>query len=188
MTQISIQRRRSGFDIAWGILLLIGGLFVLGDVVLATVVSVLFIGWMALISGVIGVVGSLFLIGKGGGFWSTLLAGALAGVFGLMILRHPELGAASITLMAGIVFLVAGIVRLVAGVQPGPGRWTLVISGIAGIILGVIVLLNPVQATFTLLGVLLGIHLLTDGVTLLLWGRVHVDVTPEPAAQEPPPA
>lgn len=181
MTQISIQRRRTGFDIAWGILLIIGGLVVLGDVVIATVVSVLFIGWMALVTGVIGVVASLFLIGKGGSFWSTVLAGALVGVLGLMILRHPDIGAGVITLMAGIVFLVAGIVRLVAGIQPGLGRWTLVVSGIAGIILGLIVLFNPVQATLTLLGVLLGIHLLTDGVTLLLWGRVHVDVTPAPA-------
>ncbi len=181
MTQISIQRRRTGFDIAWGILLIIGGLIVLGDVVIATVVTVLFLGWMALITGIVGVVASLFKIGKGGGFWSTLLTGALVGVLGLMILRHPEIGAGVITLMAGMVFLVAGIVRLIAGVQPVPGRWMLVVSGIAGIVLGLIVLFNPVQATFTLLGVLLGINLLVDGVTLILWGRVHVDVTSNPA-------
>jgi uncharacterized membrane protein HdeD (DUF308 family) len=181
MTQISIQRRRTGFDIAWGILLIIGGLIVLGDVVIATVVTVLFLGWMALITGIVGVVASLFKIGKGGGFWSTLLTGALVGVLGLMILRHPEIGAGVITLMAGMVFLVAGIVRLIAGVQPVPGRWMLVVSGIAGIVLGLIVLFNPVQATFTLLGVLLGINLLVDGVTLILWGRVHVDVTSTPA-------
>ena len=177
MTQFSIQRRRTGWDIIWGILLIIGGVIILGDVVIATAVTVLFIGWMALILGIIGVIASLFKIGKGGGFWSTLLSGALVGVLGLMILRHPEIGAGVITLMAGIIFLVGGIVRLIAGFESGPGRWALIIGGIAGIILGLIVLFNPVQATFTLLGILLGVQLLVDGVTLIFWGRVHVDTT-----------
>ncbi len=180
MTQFSIQRRRTGWDIIWGILLIIGGVIILGDVVIATAVTVLFIGWMALILGIIGVIASLFKIGKGGGFWSTLLSGALVGVLGLMIVRHPEIGAGVITLMAGIVFLVGGIVRLIAGFESGPGRWALIIGGIAGIILGLIVLFNPVQATFTLLGILLGVQLLVDGVTLIFWGRVHVDSAPDP--------
>ena len=41
-------------------------------------------------------------------------------------------------------------------------------------------LFNPVQATFTLLGILLGVQLLVDGVTLIFWGRVHVDSAPDP--------
>jgi uncharacterized membrane protein HdeD (DUF308 family) len=183
MTQISIQRRRTGWDIVWGILLFIGGLIVLGDVVVATVVSILFIGWLALIFGIIGIVASLFKIGKGGGFWSTLLTGALIGVLGLMILRHPLIGAGVITLMAGIIFLVGGIVRLVAGFEPSPARWVLIISGVAGIILGLIVLFNPVQSTLTLLGILLGVQLLIDGMTLIMFGRIHVNAsTPAPAA------
>ena len=177
MTEFTIQRRRTGWDIIWGILLIIGGLIILGDVVIATAVTILFIGWMALISGIVGVIASFFKIGKGGGFWSTLLSGALVGVLGLMILRHPEIGAGVITLMAGIIFLVGGIVRLIAGFEPSPARWVLILSGIAGIVLGLIVLFNPVQSTFVLLGILLGVQVLVDGITLILFGRVHVDTT-----------
>ncbi len=48
--QLSVERKRTGWDIVWGILLIIGGLIVLGDVVIATVVSVLFVGWTTLAS------------------------------------------------------------------------------------------------------------------------------------------
>lgn len=37
-----------------------------------------------------------------------------------------------------------------------------------------LVLLNIFEATLTLLGVLLGLETLVDGVTLLLIGRIHV--------------
>jgi uncharacterized membrane protein HdeD (DUF308 family) len=177
MTQISIQRRRTGWDIVWGILLVIGGIIVLGDVVIATAVTVLFIGWMALILGIVGVIASLFKIGKGGGFWSTILTGALLTVLGILILRHPEISAGVITLMAAIVFLVAGIVRVIAAFEPGAARWVLLISGICGIILGLIVLFNPLQATLTLLGILLGVQLIIDGITLIAFGRIHMNTS-----------
>jgi uncharacterized membrane protein HdeD (DUF308 family) len=53
----------------------------------------------------------------------------------------------------------------------------LILSGIAGIVLGLIVLFNPVQSTYVLLGILLGVQVLVDGITLILFGRVHVDTT-----------
>ncbi|WP_051264889.1 HdeD family acid-resistance protein [Nakamurella lactea] len=184
MTQISIQRRRTVWDVVLGILLFIGGLVVLGDVVVATAVSVLFIGWVAVITGVIGVIGSLFKIGKGGGFWSALIGGALVGVLGVLILRFPLASAGAITLIAGMVFLVSGVVRLIAGFERTPARWALLISGVASIILGLIVVFNPLQATLTLLGVLLGIQLLIDGLTMLMFGRVRVETSTQPAASD----
>ena len=46
--------------------------------------------------------------------------------------------------------------------HPPENRWGLLISGIASAVLGVIVLFNIVTATFTLLGVLLGVQVLLD--------------------------
>ena len=172
--QVSVERKRTGWDIVWGILLIIGGLIILGDVVIATAVSVLFIGWTAIIFGAIGVIASFFKIGKGGGFWSTILAGALLFVLGLLIVRHPLGGAFVFTIMAGFLFLVGGIVRIVAAFQTDESRWVILISGIASLILGLIVLFSPVQSTYTLLGILLGVQILIDGFTLLFMGRIHV--------------
>ena len=177
MTEAVIERRRTGWDIVFGILLIIGGLVVLGDVVIATVVSVLFIGWMTLAMGIVGIIASLFRIGKPG-FWSAILTGGLLTVLGIVFVRNPGLTAVTLTLFAGFAFLVGGIVRIVAAFETTSSRWILALGGIASLVLGVIVLFNIVDASLTLLGLLLGIQILIDGITLLFVGRLHLRDVP----------
>ncbi|HQY34036.1 DUF308 domain-containing protein [Actinotalea sp.] len=172
MSQIHLAARRTGWDIALGVLLVIGGFVVLGDVVIATVISIFFIGWTTLISGVMLLVGSLLRIGKAG-FWSAALGGALLTVLGLFILRNPAIGALSLTLMAGALFFTSGLTRIVvAFVQPGH-RLVLVLSGLLSLALGLWVLINPVEATLQMLGILLGVQILTEGLTLIAIGRLR---------------
>lgn len=45
MTTI-LERRRTGWDVVLGIILLIGGVYLLSNAVLATAVSVLVLAWM----------------------------------------------------------------------------------------------------------------------------------------------
>ncbi len=167
---------RRAAEVALG-LLLVGGLIVLGHTILATAVSVLFIGWLALIAGIVAVVAALFRIRRGG-FWSAALTGGLLTVLGLMFLRHPGAAAVTLTLLAGSSFLASGTVRLVAAAASKTYRWPLVLGGIVSAVLGLIVLFNLFTATFVLLGVLLGVQILIDGVTLLLEGRLHVTEVP----------
>ena len=72
MSDSVLARSRTGWDIALGAVLVVGGLIVLGHAVIATTVSVLFVGWMLVLFGVVGLLGSLFRIGKGG-FWTSAL-------------------------------------------------------------------------------------------------------------------
>jgi len=174
-TGVAVQRRRTGWDVAMGILVIIAGLVVLGNVVIATTVSVLFIGWTAIIGGVVALVGAFMRIGKGG-FWPIALGGALLLALGLLLVRRPEVGALTLTLIAGALFLVGGITRIVAAVEQPGDRAMLLFSGIVSTLLGLIVFFNIWEATLTLLGILLGIQALTEGITLLLFGRLHVDV------------
>src|SRR3954467_8883588 len=120
-TEVEVRRQRTGWDVVLGVLVLIAGLVVLGNVVFATVVSVLFIGWMAIIGGVVGLVGAFMRIGKGG-FWPVALGSGLLLALGLMLVRRPEVGALTLTLLAGGVFLVGGIVRIFAAVESPVGR------------------------------------------------------------------
>lgn len=173
MTQVTLVRSRSGWDIFFGLVLVVLGFVVLGDAILATAVSVLFLGWMSLIGGVVLLVASLFRI-KSGGFWSALLGGALLAVLGVVILRNPVLTAVTLTLLAGSFFLVGGIVRIVGAFQYPHGRWILVLSGIISIGLGLIVLLNLAEASLLLLGILLGVQTVIEGITLAVVGRVRV--------------
>jgi len=170
---VTLERSRSGWDIAWGILLVVAGIAILAHAVIATAISVLFLGWLAVIGGIVGLVAGLFRIGKGG-FWPAIISGALLLVLGLVILRNPEASALTLTLLAGTLFLMGGVIRLVAAFQIDQNRWIMVFSGLVSLVLGGMVVFNLVEATYVLLGVLLGVQALVDGITLLVLGRWRV--------------
>jgi len=147
----------------------------------------LFMGWLLLIAGVVGLAASIFRIGKGG-FWSAALTGAFMTVLGLFFLRDTEAAATTLTLIAGVIFLTGGVVRLAAAAQDSLYRIPLLFAGIVSTALGLIVLLNLFDASYVLLGVLLGVQVLVDGITMMLIGRWRVTETelPGEAAGEVP--
>ena len=169
MAQATTRGRTTG-DLVIGGLIVLVGLIILGDVAVATTVSILFLGWVLLIGGVIGLVGSLVLIGKDG-FWAGALGGGLLAVMGLVCLRHTEAAAVTLTLVAGAMFLVSGLVRLAAASQVHEGRVALLLGGGVSTLLGLLVLFNLVTASYGLLGVILGIDALAEGISIMLVGR-----------------
>ena len=176
MTSIVIERRRTGWDIALGVLLILGGFIIMGNAILATVLSVLLIGWITLASGVVAVVGALFRIGKPG-FWPVILSGGLLTVLGLAFVRNPGVAVLTLTLLAGIVFLASGISRVVGAFNHAEARGVLLISGIISAAFGLIILFNIFAASLVLLGVFLGVQVVMDGVVLVLSGRVRISAT-----------
>jgi len=167
------QMRRTGWDVVLGAVLVVGGLVILGDAALATTVSVLFIGWLLLALGLLGLVAALFRIGKGG-FWSAALTGGLLTVLALFFLRNTHAAAVTLTLIAGAIFLASGVVRLVVSAQDSAYRVPLLVGGIVSTALGLIVLFNLFEASYVLLGILLGIQVLMDGIMMIMVGRWHV--------------
>lgn len=178
MSEVVVQRSRTGWDAVLGILLIVGAFVVLGNAVLATVVSVFFLGWSAVISGAVLLIGALFKLREGGAVW-VAIGGAVLLVFGIAVLRNPVIAVVTLTLMMGMVFLVGGIARLVAAFSAPGYRLLLIISGLAALALGLFVFFNPLAASLQLLGIMLGIEILIDGLTLLVAGRPRVV---EPAA------
>lgn len=179
MTTETTERRKVGWDVLVGALLVLGGLAILGDAVAATAVSILLIGWMTLISGILLAIGAFFKF-RSSGFWSVVLGGAALAVLGLFILRNPLIGALSLTVLAGALFLVTGISRILNSAYFPEARGAPIISGIASLALGVFVLLNLIEATLMLLGVLLGVQVLIEGMTLLIAGRMSATPTAGP--------
>ena len=181
----TLERQRTGVDIAVGILLLIAGVILLGNVVFATVVSVLLLGWTALISGAVMVVGTLFRI-RSGASWTVALGGVVLAVLGLFILRNPAIGALTLTLLGGAMFLTTGLVRVFGASVVPEARLPLVLSGLISAGLGVWVLLNLTTATLTLLGTLLALQTLLEGITVITVGRVRPTTTvPDTPATRP---
>jgi uncharacterized membrane protein HdeD (DUF308 family) len=172
--------KRTKGDIVLGGLLVLAGIILLMHVVVATAVSVLFIGWVTLISGVVALFVSLFSVGKEG-FWTGLLAGGLLTVLGLVMVRNPELAALSLTLIAGATFLASGVARLAAAVQEEEGRAALIVGGGVSTVLGLMVLFNIVSASYTLLGIILGIQVLAEGLSMIVAGRLRTVSAAAPA-------
>jgi|1186.fasta_scaffold838029_1 uncharacterized membrane protein HdeD (DUF308 family) len=183
MTGRALERRRTGGDVVIGALLVLAGLFVFGNVVLATRLSVLVLGWTALLSGVAMVVGTL-VRRRPGVSWSLALGGVVLAVLGLFILRNPVVGALTLTLMTGALLLTIGLTRVVGAFGVPEARGLLLVSGLISAALGLFVLLNLATATAALLGILLGTQLLLDGITLIAAGRIRParSSAPTPAA------
>jgi len=180
MSGLKLSRTHSGWDVVLGGALVVLGLVILGNAAIATRVSVQFLGWMLVIGGVAGLVAALVNVHSGGG-WSFALGGGVFLVAGLMCLRHVEAAALTLTLIVGSLFLLTGVVRLFAAAGSETGRAALLLSGAVSTVLGLIVLLNLVTASYALLGVLLGIQTVVEGAVIMLSGRVAV--TTEPAGE-----
>ncbi|WEX10751.1 HdeD family acid-resistance protein [Chelativorans sp. AA-79] len=153
-----------------GIVLIVGGIFVLGDVALATLVSTLFIGITAIVVGAFEIIHAFWTKGWGGFVWQILL-GVLYIVFGWMVVSQPVSGALILTFALGLVFLASGIVRIVVAFKHwSEAGWLMLLSGVFGILAGFIILSGWPASTIWVLGLLLGIDLITHGVAWLTYG------------------
>ena len=181
MTEAFITRRRTGWDIVLGALLVIGGIIILANAAIATKVSILFLGWMLLIVGIIGLISALFNIGKGA-FWPSAITGALLTVLGLMFLRNTEATAFTLTLLMGALFLMTGIARLFAAGSAPEHRGALIFAGAVSTLLGLIVLFNLWDASYQLIGILIGIDVIAEGLAMMIIGRTTITVVEAPTA------
>jgi uncharacterized membrane protein HdeD (DUF308 family) len=152
-----------------GIVLILGGLFVLGDVALATLISTLFIGYAAIVVGGFEIVHAFWTKGWGGFAWQLLL-GALYVAFGIVIVSQPISGALILTFVLGIVLMASGLVRIFTGFRHwGNLGWIMIVSGLFGVIAGLIILTGWPTTGIWVLGLLLGIDLIAHGVAWLTY-------------------
>jgi uncharacterized membrane protein HdeD (DUF308 family) len=147
-----------------GIIMILAGFLVLGDVVFFTVISALFIGWMAIAAGTFEVIHSFWSKGWGGFVWQLLL-GLLYVAFGVAVVSQPLTSAFILTYFLGLVLLISGVIRILMGIgRRQRSGWIMVVSGVFGIIAGLIILTGFPASGLWVLGLLLGIDLISHGV------------------------
>ena len=149
-----------------GIVLLVLGVAAIIVPVIATLAFTLLIGWLFLISGVVGLI-TTFWMRNVPGFWWALISGVVGIAAGIVLLLWPISGTVSLTLLLIAFFLVEGIVTLMYAFEHRAqlsGRWGwMLASGIVDLILaGIIFAGLPESATWAL-GLLVGINLLFGG-------------------------
>src|SRR5215471_1530184 len=104
---------RWGGYFALGALLIVLGIFASSYAYYTTVASVMVFGWVLVLAGVTLSVMSV-MSGKWSGFLLALAAGILSLITGIMVLRAPLSGAATLTLLIAMFLGVDGIFRVVS--------------------------------------------------------------------------
>jgi uncharacterized membrane protein HdeD (DUF308 family) len=152
-----------------GFCLILAGLFVLGDIVTATLISTMFLGTVAVVAGAVEIINA-FWTRKWGGFVWQMLLGILYVAFGVALFSRPVASALILTYFLGLLLLMSGIVRiLLSFTHWREAGWLMLLSGAFGIAAGLIVLTGFPKTGFWVLGMVLGIDLISHGAAWLTY-------------------
>ena len=135
--------------------------------VFSSVAVVLMLGWLLIISGVFQ---AISLIGATNVpyFWLQLISVVLSVVIGILFLRHPGEGLLTLTLLLIVFFMVGGMAKVIFAltIRPFPNWGWVLASGIIGVLLAIYLWSSLPFAAAWLLGILVGIQLISEGAAL----------------------
>jgi uncharacterized membrane protein HdeD (DUF308 family) len=160
-----------GWFVGLGLLLVVAGVFALGDVMAVTVASVIFIGAMLLVGGIFQIFHA-FMTKGWAAFLLNLLGGAAYAIGGLLIMDEPVQGSIFITMFAGAALVIGGLLRVVIALRHREvaGWWMLLLGGLISLALGVLLYASLPWSGLWVLGTLIGVELIVQGVTWVQFG------------------
>jgi uncharacterized membrane protein HdeD (DUF308 family) len=156
--------------LAEGIILIILGLASVAVPALGTLAVTIFLGWVFLISGVVGLFTTLWTRGVPGFWWA--LASAILGILvGLLLIGFPVRGAFSLTFLLIAFFFVEGIVSILFALDhrrdlPTGWGW-MFFSGLIDLVLGGVIIASLPGSIEWALGLVVGINMVFGGVALV---------------------
>src|SRR5262249_40225052 len=108
-----------------GIILVILGALAIVLPVVATIAVTILIGWLFLISGIVGLF-TTFMARHAPGFWWSLVSAVIAIVAGILLLGWPISGVISLTLLLIVFFVMEGVASIMYALEHKKeltGRW-----------------------------------------------------------------
>jgi uncharacterized membrane protein HdeD (DUF308 family) len=144
----------------------------------ASVGTAIFIGWILLIAGGF-LVAAAFSAHSIGTVVLRLIWALLTVIVGIWLIVEPHNGTLTLTLVLGIYFLFMGLTRIaVAFAARGQQNAGLVgLSGVAGLIVGILILVKFPSSADWAIGLLVGIDLIFAGWTLTSVALVGKDLS-----------
>lgn len=107
--------------------------------------------------------------------WKAFLfKGVLLVLLGFAAIVVPPLASLAITIFLGWLFVVGGVAGLVATfwAQGTPGFWWSLLSAALAILVGILLLVQPVQGMLTLT-IVVGAYFLAEGVVTIMYALEH---------------
>jgi uncharacterized membrane protein HdeD (DUF308 family) len=153
-----------------GIVLVILGVAAVMLPLIATIAIALVVGWIFLLSGVVGLLAT-FRMRSAPGFWWSLLSGILGVVAGIVLLRWPLSGAFSLTLVLTLFLVLEGVVSIMFALEHKrelSGRWgMMLVSGVVDMVLAGMIFAGLPGTAAWAIGLLVGINMVFGGSALI---------------------
>ena len=153
-----------------GIVLVVLGFAAILVPPIATLAFDLVIGWLFLISGVVGLI-TTFYMRNAPGFWWSLLSAVVGIAAGLVLLRWPVSGTLSLTFVLIAFFVIEGILTIMYALDHRnqlSSRWGwMLASGIVDLILAGIIFAGLPGSAAWALGLLVGINMVFGGTAMI---------------------
>jgi len=153
-----------------GIVLLILGVLAVIVPSVATIAAEVLVGWLLLVSGIVGLIATLRMRSAPGFLWS-LLSAIIGITAGIVLLRWPLSGAVSLTLILTIFLLIEGIASIFFAFEHKrelSGRWGMMLfSGVIDLLLAGMILSGLPGTAVWAIGLLIGVNLIFGGAALI---------------------
>ncbi|MGH6663409.1 MAG: HdeD family acid-resistance protein, partial [Pseudolabrys sp.] len=109
---------------------------------LATIAATIIIGWLFLVSGVVGLF-TTYWMRHAPGFWWSLISAVLGIVVGFLLLARPITGAFSLTLVLVAFFIIEGVASIMFALDHKrelSGKWGwMLVSGVVDLVLAAMI-------------------------------------------------
>jgi uncharacterized membrane protein HdeD (DUF308 family) len=175
-------RRKWGWFVGVGIVLIIGGAVALGSAFSMTVFSVFFLGWLMIAGGILQAVHA-FGCKQWSGFFIDLLTGLLYIVVGFMCAANPGATAVALTLLIAMFLIFGGMFRVVIALITRYQNWGwLVLHGVINLLLGILIWRQWPLSGLWVIGLFVGIDMFFNGWALVMLGLTAKNMPVEAAA------
>lgn len=153
-----------------GIVLVILGMAAIAIPLVASIAVTIFLGWLFLISGAVGLY-LTFTTREMPGFWWSLLSAALALAAGIILIVQPVAGTLTLTLVVSAYFIAEGITTIMYALahrRELSGRWGwLLVSGLVDLVVAALIIAGFPGSAAWAIGLLVGINLVFGGTSLI---------------------
>ena len=153
-----------------GLVLVVLGLAAIVVPAIATLAVAIFVGWLFLIAGIVGLI-TTFMMRNAPGFWWSLLSALVSIAAGVVLVGWPVSGAVSLTLVLIVFFILEGVATIMYAIDHRrqlSGRWAFMLaSGVIDLLLAAIILAGLPETAAWAIGLLVGINLIFGGSAML---------------------
>lgn len=157
-----------------GIISILGGIFALFNPLSATFAAEQLAGFLFLFVGVLQFFALFTVRGTGAKIFAAI-GGIIGVLLGFELLTQPMQGILTLTMVVAILFMATGIVRTISAfsLRGTAGFVPVLFSGIISIILAIMIFSGYPESSTFILGVLLAVELISNGISLIMYSRVE---------------